>query len=610
MTEEITTSTLGWVYIALAAAWTAVFVGAIFYLRRHCRLPFLQLRRLPLMCTAVILLHLYAIVCLICYMIGPLVPCDAQFWIMSIYLPCGIALLQAANSQFLHVASQQRKYAKFANLDELELLAKSENVDPTLPWWKRTFGRVRRADGTARIVVYIGIAMAVELACVSLMAGHLVYSTNAATPFSVLPTYVSHSLRRETLDAIASWENKNRGSDFAVDAVSASTALVGSTLGVSAKSAKTKASAHSGDSRRSDMFTMLAMENALRNNPRPLLEFAALKDFSGENISFLSHVADWRRGWVSLTLDPPTLKYEQFIQAMRIYSHFISLECSQFPINISSRLGKELRETFDSAANMLNRREGTQLASATPFDSSGSSTELWKTSDLEGTLGEANLQSVMRMADLTGDGRPDVPIPDSFSQTVFDAAEGEIKYLVLTNTWPKFVHSGLESAGQAADGDEKYLLDGIRKYLCGVERLPKRQELPYLSVCVERTGAPMSGDELRGQAQAEDDATETTGLWHLVHRGNYLPGLFIIVYGSCCVLPQRGVITYSMSPNRQNPLAGAGRAAVSNTWRRFSTQVLYWAPPLVAAYYAMKWADEGNKYLNSKAGRAQRGDSE
>ncbi|EMR62028.1 putative ubiquinol-cytochrome c reductase complex ubiquinone-binding protein [Eutypa lata UCREL1] len=72
-----------------------------------------------------------------------------------------------------------------------------------------------------------------------------------------------------------------------------------------------------------------------------------------------------------------------------------------------------------------------------------------------------------------------------------------------------------------------------------------------------------------------------------------------------CVLPQRGIITYSMSPNRQNPLAGAANAAVFNTWRRFSKQVLYWAPPLFVAYYAMKWADERNEYLNSKAGRVE-----
>ncbi|RYP14492.1 hypothetical protein DL765_006328 [Monosporascus sp. GIB2] len=576
MAEEIVTNTLGWAYIGLAVAWTVVFVLAMVYLHHHCRLPFLQLRRLPLVCIAVILLHLYAIVCLICYMIGPAVPCDAQFWIMSTYLPFGIALLQAANSQFLHVASQQRKYTSFPNLDEIELSAKSASVDPTLPWWKQTFGRVQRADRTARLVVYIGIAMAVEVPGTERRESRCLtgWECLPASPLWLATLYIPQMqplnsvlfppmcLRRETLDAIASWEKKNRGSDFSADAISASIAPDGSTLGGSAKSANTKASVRSGDSRRSDI-TMLALENALRNNPRPLLEFAALKDFSGENISFLSHVADWRRGWVSSTLDPATLKYEQFIQAIRIYSHFISLECSQFPINISSRLAKELRETFDSAANMLNRRDGTQSASATPFDPSCSSTtDLCKTSDLEGTLGKANLQSVTRMADLTGDGRPDVSVPDSFSPTVFDAAEGEIKYLVLTNTWPKFVHSGFESASQAADGDESHFLDGIKH-----------------------------GDEAP-----------------VNKYGKYLNKVGWGNFG--CVLPQRGVITYSMSPNRQNPLAGAGRAAVFNTWRRFSTQVLYWAPPLVAAYYAMKWAGERNEYLNSKGGRAQRGNSE
>jgi hypothetical protein len=30
-------------------------------------------------------------------------------------------------------------------------------------------------------------------------------------------------------------------------------------------------------------------------------------------------------------------------------------------------------------------------------------------------------------------------IPEGFNATIFDDAEGSIKYLVLTNTWPKFV---------------------------------------------------------------------------------------------------------------------------------------------------------------------------
>ncbi|KAK8055010.1 hypothetical protein PG993_000237 [Apiospora rasikravindrae] len=57
-------------------------------------------------------------------------------------------------------------------------------------------------------------------------------------------------------------------------------------------------------------------------------------------------------------------------------------------------------------------------------------------------------------------------------------------------------------------------------------------------------------------------------------------------------IPERGIITYALSSDRQNILAGAGRAAVFNTWRRFAGQVLFWAPPLVAAYYAMDWANK------------------
>ncbi|GKT60134.1 cytochrome b-c1 complex subunit 8 [Colletotrichum tofieldiae] len=92
---------------------------------------------------------------------------------------------------------------------------------------------------------------------------------------------------------------------------------------------------------------------------------------------------------------------------------------------------------------------------------------------------------------------------------------------------------------------------------------------------------------------------------------------------------QRGIITYGISPNRQNPFAGAAHDAVFNTWRRFSQQVLYVLPPLVAGWYIMDWATHrsvtsperpeaglrtdmrcSNHYLNSKQGRAEFGDEE
>lgn len=91
--------------------------------------------------------------------------------------------------------------------------------------------------------------------------------------------------------------------------------------------------------------------------------------------------------------------------------------------------------------------------------------------------------------------------------------------------------------------------------------------------------------------------------------------------------PQKGIITFGLAANRQNPFAGAFHDAIFNTWRRFSSQVLYVAPPILVGYYAMNWAIERcevvlaedrtqtltigrNHYLNSKAGLAEFADSE
>merc|ERR1712098_698824 len=71
-----------------------------------------------------------------------------------------------------------------------------------------------------------------------------------------------------------------------------------------------------------------------------------------------------------------------------------------------------------------------------------------------------------------------------------------------------------------------------------------------------------------------------------------------------------GIASFALSANRQRPLAGTLNAAIFNTWRRFSHQVLYFAPPLIIGYMTMQWAIERNEYLNSKPGRAEFGEEE
>ncbi|KAH7045843.1 putative ubiquinol-cytochrome C reductase complex subunit UcrQ, partial [Macrophomina phaseolina] len=67
---------------------------------------------------------------------------------------------------------------------------------------------------------------------------------------------------------------------------------------------------------------------------------------------------------------------------------------------------------------------------------------------------------------------------------------------------------------------------------------------------------------------------------------------------------ERGIAYYRLSHNRQRPMAGAFHSAIVNTWRRSKAQILFWAPPLLAAYLLMRWANEKNTWLNSKEGRA------
>ncbi|KAH8194210.1 hypothetical protein TruAng_011626 [Truncatella angustata] len=562
---NIVFTTLGWVYIVIDIVWTVLLI-----------------RKLPLVFTAVINLHIYGAVCMLGLTVGQVVPCDAQFWIMSIYLPFGMALLQAANSQFLHIASQQKKFAQFNNLEEHGMSEKSRTIDPSLPLWKKNIEKLKRLDKVTKILVFIGIGMLIELALTFLIyfgseifhpgyglfnvkvpgteqqraavcfqgwewwlsitwqffwawfyAPYMLWKTRniedtngwriatigcciaglPATPLWLVGLYVpsfaplnavfippqwfsvsiffieiftigfpcwqvikTHNLKQETLDAITAWE-RQRGVTDNPDIMSQKSAgMASSTLAASSlagKSAKSKESASSTSSNSS--YTMAALENVLRSNPQPLLEFAALKDFSGENISFLSHVTDWKQSCAMLKVGPNE-RYDQFIRAVRIYSHFISLEYSDFPINISSRVGKVMHQMFATASQQLNSRRGSQT-SATPFGdvpSDSSTADLHAgfagTDTLQDTLGKANLAAVTQMTNLNTDGQLDMPIPSAFNTDVFNEAEKEIKYLVLTNTWPKFVQSH-ESILKTVGKDEKHMLDGARKYFCGLERL-------------------------------------------------------------------------------------------------------------------------------------------
>lgn len=164
MGAHLTINNVGWTYIGITVGWTVILYTAFGFLWYHRQLPQIQMRRLPLVFVAMTMLHLYWILCMIGYVIGPVAPCAAEYWVMSILVPFGIAIFQVANTQFLHIASQQRRYASFCSLDSLAWERRVSVLDgQTGSFWQRISKRLQKVDQITRMVIYVGIGMTIQV---------------------------------------------------------------------------------------------------------------------------------------------------------------------------------------------------------------------------------------------------------------------------------------------------------------------------------------------------------------------------------------------------------------------------------------------------------------
>lgn len=148
---------LGWTYIAIATLWTILLsMGVTFLISKKDR-PFLRIRNVPLAVSAVATLHVYWVLCMIAYVLQGFFPCSTEYWIMSIYLPLGIALFQACNTQLLHIADLQRKYA--LDFESEEDYDKSGNTRG----WRRCLASLYVRNRVKRTMAFIAYGMGVQV---------------------------------------------------------------------------------------------------------------------------------------------------------------------------------------------------------------------------------------------------------------------------------------------------------------------------------------------------------------------------------------------------------------------------------------------------------------
>lgn len=171
------------------------------------------------------------------------------------------------------------------------------------------------------------------------------------------------------------------------------------------------------------LFTLAALNRVLKEHPGPLQEFSACNDFSGENVAFLTRIAQWKATFYTnkLELDEAEHHVDVYNSALQIYIDFVSPRDAEFPLNLSSQTLKQLEDIFEAPARLLLGE--ARVDPALPFTSFFDNHSRPQTTESEATL----------QARYTGD------ISTAFDNNVFDDALTHIKDLVLTNTWPKFV---------------------------------------------------------------------------------------------------------------------------------------------------------------------------
>lgn len=154
---------LGWAYMALFILWNIALAGGMAFLWTHRFQPSLRMRKIPLLLAGVTLLHVYAALSVIVYPVGEYFSCNFEFWVMSIWLPFGIALFHAANSQFLHLAGRQKQFARMSSLKDHKTINEEKAEAMANSRWRRIFAGLERADNINQTLVLIGVGMVVQV---------------------------------------------------------------------------------------------------------------------------------------------------------------------------------------------------------------------------------------------------------------------------------------------------------------------------------------------------------------------------------------------------------------------------------------------------------------
>lgn len=186
---------------------------------------------------------------------------------------------------------------------------------------------------------------------------------------------------------------------------------------------------------------MGALENVLEKNVEPLLQWAARREFTAENIVFLKAIRDFKRKWRAVAntdINNDDLRLELFEDAAYIYFSCVDHVTAAFNINVESKIYIGLKQIFG----------GVRVCDRALESPNSNHSEICPFDDLRPFATEISSKIALPDAyalptteiESTTPGQP-VLVPKGFSINVFDEAYRSVKYLVFTNTWQRYVFS-------------------------------------------------------------------------------------------------------------------------------------------------------------------------
>ena len=237
--------------------------------------------------------------------------------------------------------------------------------------------------------------------------------------FPLIEAYQARYHRNVTITALDEWE-KNRLAD---GSLSSDSLKPTSTLNKSDKQG------------RRDLYSMQHLEKTLSEDVSDLLQFAATKEFTGENIVFLTQIRDWKRCWhqesTMKTHMSREAKRRLYNNAAEIFFSSVCLQTAQFPVNVEHRVYVALEQLFRAQSTPIQRSDVTPFAD----DVTSPSGSTRHGSHPPFTLGHQASDEELVNSDYFV---PDSNVPPNFNGTVFDRAEASVKYMVFTNTWVRY----------------------------------------------------------------------------------------------------------------------------------------------------------------------------